>query len=167
MNLFIKYLAPLIREFPQVTLSRRLELDIQNHCMRVLGVKDMGELRDRFEGQKYLDNALYKASSYFACANFIGQADISLEKALDSNDLTFQIDGCSYGMLVFNFGELPLISITESPLILVLKKDVKTFSICGIATKEVLDDEKNYTIEKGKKYFIGFQNLSEIKKISL
>lgn len=157
----------MIRDFPQVTLSRRFELDIQNYCMKVLSVKDMGELRDRFEGQKFLDNALSKAASYFACANFLGLSDLSIEKVLVNDYLSFEIDGYSHSMFVFNFGELPAIGSIDSPLILVLKKDKQTFSICGTATVEVLNDEKNFIIEKGKRYFIGFQNLAKIKKKEL
>jgi hypothetical protein len=160
VNLFVKYLAPFIRNLPQITLSKRIELDIQNHCMKLLSVKDMGELRDRFEGQKFLDNALFKVSSYSACANFLGVSDFTIDEVMEKDKLSFIIDGLLYRLCVFNFGELPEIGLIDTPLMFVLKKDKLTFSICGSASMDVLNDNANFINVKGKRYFIGFENLS-------
>jgi hypothetical protein len=164
MNLFVKYLAPFIRDYPQITLSRRFELEIQTYCMKLLGVKDMGELRDRYEGQKFLDNLLSRVSGYFVCANFLGASELTLEEILGKDKLSFNINGVSHSIFVFNFGELPQINQVDLPMIFILKKDNQTYSFCGIASIDVLKNETNFTTDNGKTYFTGFQKLSVLKK---
>lgn len=162
MNLFVKHLAPFIRDFPQVTLSRRVELDVQNHCIDLLKLKNIGELRDRFEGQKFLDNALNKISSYQVCASIFNLNEISIDEILKMKKLIVEIKGINYEILVFQFGELPQIISSENPIVFVLKKDQQTYSVCGFASIDVMKDEKNYSFEKGKKFFSGFKKLSPV-----
>jgi hypothetical protein len=162
MNLFVKHLAPFIRDFPQVTLSRRIELDVQNYCIDFLKLKNIGELRDRFEGQKFLDNALNKVSSYQVCISTFSLNEISIDNILKMKKSIVEIKGMNYEILVFHFGELPQIPSNENPIVFILKKDQQTYSVCGTASLDVINDEKNYSVEKGKKYFSGFKKLSPV-----
>ncbi len=137
---------------------------MQSHCLKLLKVKNLGELRDRFEGQKFLDNALNKVSAYFACVNFLGVSKLSLEQVLQNDDISIEFNGAFYKMLLFNFGELQQVSSVYCPQIFILKKDKQTFSICGTATVAVLIDDLNYKTEKGKRFFVGFENLLGLRK---
>ena len=167
MSLFVKYLAPLVRELPQVSLSRRVELEIQNHCMKLLNVKNMGELRDRYEGQKFLDNAISKVSSFLSCCNLLKLDNPAIEVILKMEKTNIEIDQATYNIIVFEFGELPQIESSEYPSILVLKKDKLNCSICGVASTDILKSDKNYSVEKGKRFFTGFENLIELKEVKI
>jgi hypothetical protein len=135
--------------------------------MTILNVKNMGELRDRFEGQKFLDNAISKVSSFLACCNLLKLDIPSIEVILKMDKPIIEIDKVKYTLIVFEFGELPQIESSDNPSILVLKKDKLTYSICGIASEEIMKNSANYTVDKGRRFFTGFENLIELKEVKI
>jgi hypothetical protein len=164
MNLFIKYLAFKIRDYPQITFSQKFELEIQDFCIKRLNVKDIGKLRDRLDGQSFLNNAIKKISSYYACIRYFNQLHDgrSFKQIIDSHQLLIEYNRISYKILVFNFGEIPIITEINFPIIFVVQKDNQKYSICGFADLGVLKDHSNYYTIRDQNHFIGFDKLQYI-----
>lgn len=162
MNLFIKYLSGKIVELPQIVISKTLEKEVQNYCIEKLGLKDIGDLRDKFEGQAYLDKRLNKVSAYFAASEYLLLPKLEINKIIEMNNLSIKWNNRNINIEVFKFGELPELTKANDSVLFVLQKDKYKFSICGIATIDILNDVSNYIENKGKSYFIGFDKLEKI-----
>jgi hypothetical protein len=159
MSLFVKYLAPLIRNYPQITLSRLVEQKVQKLSMEHLGSKNMGELRDRFEGQSFLNKAINRVSSYIVTCDYLQIDKLTVSEVFKNPDLNLNYKGSPLDIVVFEFGNLPEVQLFDIGKIFLIKKDNQTYSVCGIASTSVLSDKSNFSSEKGKGYFIGFDKL--------
>lgn len=171
MKLFLKNVGEFLKDYPQVRLTRSDEILIRNSSMQCLGLDNVNHLRDRFEGQAFLDKTLKNIGALFACQKHlnIGISDLSelnlrdFSPRIKINDKTLLIN-------VFNFGELPFIDLNDNnnnPTIFVIQKDKLTFMICGFAESEFIRDNLIESTEatsssKNFKSFVGFKELQSI-----
>ncbi len=168
-NLYYKYIGNKIINFPQIKMSNLVTNKIKESVVEVLGLRDLGQLRDRFEGQAYLDQQIFKLHSYNASLNYLGLKIPEISKDYIENFKP--IIKRKNDMLVvvpFKFETLPRIKIMDykQPRIFVLCNSERNYTIIGIASVEVLNDKSNYINldSKGKiGDFIGF-NKTVLKK---
>ncbi len=171
MKLFFKYIGEQLRLYPQIRFSRNDEILIRNSTMNHLGLTNLNQLRDRYEGQAFFDKTMKNIGGLMALQKHLNIELINLDKV----DLTdFQpyiiLDNEKILINVFDFGTLPLIKLKEikNPIFFIIQKDSLTFLLCGLASKEVM---KNNLIETSivksstDKYmdFTGFKFLKQIK----
>lgn len=126
----------------------------------------MGSLRDKFEGQAFLNKKLEIISSYFAVLDVIGVKRPEVDNSLLALNLDeVVINRKQYQISVTEFGSLPKFKKTvfDRPVIFVFKKSLSSYSVAGVATKEVLNLKDNYLVSGSQNnYFMGFEKLKNI-----
>tara|TARA_Y100000815_G_C13341144_1_gene499982 strand:- start:2619 stop:3146 length:528 start_codon:yes stop_codon:yes gene_type:complete len=170
---FLKHTGELLRKYPQVRLTFSQEQAIRNTVLSVLGLNNINQLRDRYEGQAFWDKTLKNYGGLVACQKHLGIEVTSIEN-INIRDFKPQIKGKDsiYDIEVFDFGQLPDLELKsiKNPTIFVIQKDKSTFSICGFGNKQLilenLVDSSNETVKSVElKKFIGFKVLSPIDDI--
>lgn len=174
MKDYIKYLLPHKKTFQVINLTRRELVFLENLVIKYLNVRDLNELRDKFEGQAFMDNFLCKSVPIIGMEKFLKSTLIDFEKI---NPAQFRseilIDEKVIDIVMFDFN-LPLININnDNPCIFVHSTEKTTLQLCGFASSETiknnLQDVKKYGFgskETLKGNFYGFNKLSTFNNIS-
>lgn len=171
MKLFFKYIGENLRLYPQVRFSKTDEVLIRNSAMSHLGLTNLNQMRDRYEGQVFFEKTMKNIGGLMALQKHLNRELIDSDKVnLGDFQPYIKLDGKKVNINVFDFGSLPIIKIKDikNPVFFIIQKDSLTFLLCGLATKEVI---KNNLIESSvvqsstDKYmdFIGFKFLEQIK----
>lgn len=162
-----------MRKYPQVRLTMNEEFAIRDSVLSFLGLNNINQLRDRYEGQAFWDKTLKNYGGLVACQKHLG-IEVTTINELNIKDFKPQIIGKDsvYDIKVFDFGQLPDLELksVKNPIIFVIQKDKSTFSICGYGSKQlILDnlvDSSNETVNSvNLKKFIGFKALNSIDDI--
>ena len=170
---FLKHTGELLRKYPQIRLTRIEEFAIRDAVLSFLGLNNLNQLRDRFEGQSFWNKTLKNYGAVIACQKHLNIPITEIAK-LNLKDFTPQIhtQNKTYDIQVFDFGKLPDIELDsiQNSMIFVIQKDKSTFSICGYGEKQlILDNLVNSSSETVKsidlKNFIGFKYLKPIEEI--
>ena len=170
---FLKHTGEFLRQYPQIRLSMKEEFAVRDSVLNSLGLKNLNQLRDRYEGQTFLDKTLKNYGGLVACQKHLNIKITTIDE-LNIKDFKPQIQGKNgiYDIKVFDFGSLPVLEFTtiRNPIIFVIQKDKSTFSICGYGDKETilnnLVDSSNETVNSvNLKNFIGFSDLKPIEEI--
>lgn len=171
MKIFLKHVGEFLMTCPQVRLTKTDEVLIRDSAMNHLGLTNLNQMRDRYEGQAFFEKTMKNVGGLNSLQKYLN-IDI-----IDSNKLSlgdFQpyimIDGIKVNINVFDFGTLPQINIKniKNPIFFIIQKDRLTFLLCGLASKDVI---KNNLIKVSavksstNKYmdFVGFKFLKKIK----
>ena len=170
---FLKHTGEFLRQYPQIRLSMKEEFAVRDSVMHSLGLKNLNQLRDRYEGQTFLDKTLKNYGGLVACQKHLNITVTTIDD-LNIKDFKPQIEGKNalYDIKVFDFGALPVLELKSiiNPIIFVIQKDKTTFSICGYGDKDLvlknLVDSNNETVNSvSLKNFIGFSDLNPIEEI--
>ena len=170
---FLKHTGEFLRKYPQVKLTMKEEFAIRDNVLNSLGLKNLNQLRDRYEGQAFLDKTLKNYGGLVACQKHLGLEVTTIED-LNIKDFRPQIkaENLVYDIKVFEFGQLPDLELNsiKNAIIFVIQKDKSTFSICGFGDKKMvlnnLVDSSNETVNSvNLKKFIGFSSLKPIDGI--
>lgn len=171
MKLFLKHIGEHLRLYPQVRFTRNDEILIRNSVMSHLGLTNINQLRDRFEGQAFFEKTMKNIGGLLAVQKYLKtdlidftRADLTdFQPSIELNDEKFDIN-------VFDFGTLPLIDVKDlkNPTYFIIQKNSITFLLCGYATTDVIKDHlietsvvKSSTIKFMN--FTGFKYLKEIE----
>lgn len=179
MKDYIKYLLPYKKSFQTINLTRREVVILEKLVINHLKVRDINELRDKFEGQAFLDNFLYKSIPIIGIQKylkniFIDFENISVDKFLSEIIISDQVVN-----LVMFGSNLPLIDIDNNhPCIFIHSIENSTLQLCGYASSQIVKDNllniKRYgfgskeTIKGnfyGFNHLIIFNNLSELENL--
>lgn len=165
MSEFFKYTGESIIKAPNVLLSRRQLVNIQEFCTSALGFKNINSVRDRFDGQRFMDNQIRKVGSLFAIADHFNLEKPILGDTLISNpNPLIKINGKEYQILSSDFGELPNASnlLPNYDVIVTCRRDDVYFVIIGFLDKVLIADKKLFKENAIGKSFIGFKSLKPI-----
>ena len=165
MSDFYKLLGERYNEFPQIRISKYLEDSLQKEVVKKLGLTGMGALRDRFDGQLFLDKNRARLFSNLALREYLGESiNIRNEKLIDENKKYVVFKEKKYQILVFQFGQLPRINSVEisTDVILVCQRDKFANSIIGIVSEKSIKDKNNLKRNDNYFDFIGFDKIEEI-----
>ena len=167
---FIKYAGSVVSTKKNYPISTTFRVEVQNIAINHLGLKDIGQLRDRFEGQAYMDNLLLKVSALYVLEkalekDIIDWDTIRWEKKADFTLIKLNSKKC-YRVIPFFFGSLPIVSTTikEDIIFCGIRLDFKNGIVCGILSdykfenKNLFIDKMSSSKRKLKK-FIGFSHL--------
>ena len=165
MSEFFKHTGESIIKAPNVLLSRRQLVNIQEFCTSALGFKNINSVRDRFDGQRFMDNQIRKVGSLFAIADHFNLEKPVLGDTLISNpNPLINIKGKEYQILSSDFGELPNASnlLPNYDVIVTCRRDDVYFVIIGFLDKVLIADKKLFKENAIGKSFIGFKSLKPI-----
>lgn len=159
----IELLGEKLNNFPHFRIGNSNENLIQNLSIELLGVKDLGKLKDRFEGQAYRDNTIEKIGAYLACCDYFSlpKPNLNLDFIKEFKPI-IKKDKQPYVIVVMKDYSLPVLTMTQfkAPRIFVIHKGNGVFLILGIASVNVLNDTSNYLIKNEKEgQFINIQKL--------
>lgn len=170
MKLFLKYIGEFLRKYPQVKLTKNDETIIRDSSMSHLGLTNLNQLRDRYEGQSFFEKTMKNIGGLMALQKHLNTKLMNINNA----DLTdFQpyiiLNDERIDIHVFDFGTLPLLKISEikNPIFFIIQKDSLTFTLCGTASLDVLKNNLIETsIEKSSTdyimNFVGFKFLKDL-----
>ena len=173
MKSFFKYAGEFLRTYPQIRITTREEILIRDECMKHLGLTNLGQLRDRYEGQSFFDKTLMNIGSLMAIQKHLGLSLIDVSQ-IDLGDFKPKliINDQEIDVLVFDFGTLPLVNMDnlDRDTFFVIQKDRVTFNLCGVASKEtikenVIDTHIERSTYANNMNFIGFSYLSSTEEI--
>lgn len=147
-------LLPQIQEhFSKVDTPRYLDLKIQEIALNHLKLKDIGELRDRFDAQLYLNNLSQEIRAEFAFEKFLGM-EFDFEKRMKKNynRLQYQLNNQRVQLIPFSSKRSPILNTIENSVFIYLKPE-KTAYIGPLLYKKQINEIVSYEIhplEKNK-----------------
>jgi len=171
MKNFFKYIGENLRFYKQIKFTKNDEVLIRNSTINHLGLKNLNQLRDRYDGQYFFEKTIKNIGGLMALQKLLKIKLIDLNKLnLADFQPSIEIKGEKIDIIVFDFGTLPLLKVKDikNPIYFIIQKDTLTFLLCGYATKDII---KENLIELGivksnkEKYmnFTGFKFLKELK----
>jgi hypothetical protein len=165
MKDFVNSVLSNIKKFKKITIYTKDIIFIQSKVLQLLELKDMNQLRDRFEGIYFYDKLLTRLLSTLALEKLLNIKIVEIENIKNSE---FEINLLKIGLDVevksFKFGELPILNknISKST-IFTMYKEPNIIFICGFIDKNSLiqnvKDCYIYNRNKLKNKFIGFDRL--------
>ena len=171
MKLFLENVGSLLSSYTNVRINRNDETAIKNACVNFLGLQNINQLRDRYEGQAFLDKTLKNVGGLIACLKELQIDNIKVED-IDLSDFRpiIKINDKNILVNVFNFGTLPTILDYENieTTIFVIQKETLNFLICGYAEPEYVKkylSQSNGSSSCKNLDFTGFGGLSNINTL--
>lgn len=162
---FFRIVGERIRKFPTVRIGRTTEQLLQKEIVKRMGVTDMNALRDRFEGQQFLENHRSRLFANLAVREFLGEPHRSRTlELIEENDNHIEINGRRHEVVSIPFGALPQFKRDDypNPVILVFQRDIFSMYIFGIIEPEDIVDENNYVTNSSSREFIAFDKIKEV-----
>lgn len=173
MKNFISYVLPFKSSFRQIALNRREISLLENLVIRYLKVKDLNELRDRFEGQAFLDNFLQKSVPLIGLQKYLKTDLIDFETiSPDKIKPEIIINGKTVNVIQFG-NHLPVLDTLDNlPCIFIYSTQRQMLELCGFASsytiQNSLTDIRRYGFgskETMKGAFYGFDELKMFESI--
>lgn len=167
MKNYIKYVLPFKNSFRKIEINRRELTSLENLVVKHLNVRDLNELRDKFEGQAFLDNFIHKALPIIGMEKYLKKNFINLEnRRLDQIKSEIIVNNTVINLIKFD-NQLPLIDAANNqPYIFMYSSQKQILELCGFATaedvKNNLKDIKSYGFGSKvslKGAFDGFEHL--------
>lgn len=134
---FLKQLS----HFNLVKVPKYINGKIQECALNHLNLRDMGQLRDRMEGQMYYNKLKNNILTEYAFESILFKSSFDWEKRMIKNykRKAYTIAGFNIHLITFNKGNFPKISIDNTNLYIMGRatEDSKVY-ISGIATSELI-----------------------------
>lgn len=174
MKEFLKEILVHNSKFKQVKISSLTIKSIQEIAVELLNLKDLNQLRDKYEGAAFLKRLSKEIMSFVAIERILEIKLLNWELRKKTKDYPFEIEinDRKIGINIFEFGEYPvLIDETENrPMIFCYLKGQDTIVVCGYASIDVILNNKkeisNSTFVAGQKVqFTGFKDLKSINSV--
>ena len=181
MKDFIRLVLSQNRNFKNLSLNYSDIDKVEQIVISALNLNNVKDLRDRFEGLDFFNKFSLKVFGVIALEKTLKTKFINWDK-INPKDYkaTININGKTIIVITCNYGDFPLIDKAyKKPIIFCFKRDKKDIWICGVATKDILDNNQNDSLVKGtvtrnltnKTTFVGFDklkmfhDLKELEKI--
>lgn len=139
MKNYINHVVPYKSSFRQIRVNRRELLSLQNVVITHLKLRDLGELRDKFEGQAFLNNFMQKALPLMGLQKYL-KTDLIDFQITAPNKVKEQImiDGNLLRIVYFE-ADLPLIDTADNlPCIFIHSTHNQMLELCGFASAETV-----------------------------
>lgn len=173
MKTFLKYTGEFLKVYPQIRLSRNEEILIRNEVINHLGLNNINEMRDRFEGQAFFDKTIMNVGGLMAIQKHLDLPIVNISQInLDGYSPYLEINNEVINVMVFEFGKIPLFDDTKlkNKVFFVIQKDKTTFNLCGFLDiktikENVIDVNTKTHSQAGFKGFIGFDKLNKAEDL--
>ncbi len=151
-----------------------LKYEIEEMALNYLGLQDMYQLRDRFEGNLYLQNFKNRVLSIKAVEYYLSKEIVDWKEIKEKPNLIFKRNitaQISYEVVPFTYDAFPKIGCPfQYPVICVFIRNDKSVYITGILTEEVFNTSKYFednlrfgSIDKTNKTLINLTCLKPMK----
>lgn len=163
MSEFFKYTGESILRSPNVTIRRSDVVNIQDLCVSALGFKNINSVRDRYDGQRFMDGQIRKIGSQYALADYFAiPKPILGDKLLGDPNPVIMIKGVKYQIISSDFGVLPVINKLDKNIdaIVTCRRDDICFLLLGVLKKEDFEKKGIFKRNALGSSFIGYNSLS-------
>lgn len=172
MDHFVNHVVKHLHLFYKIEIPYREIHFIQNKVLAELKLKDLNELRDKFEGQQYYTNQLNK------CLPIIALEKVVKVKLVDWQSIKLKqikssliIEGTKINIICSSYGQVPQIEIdSKLPSIFVIANGLKEVWICGIGSNKLIQNyivrERQIGIGSQSKMVGDFIGLNHLKKFN-
>ena len=168
MKDFILKIGSEIRSMPKYEVGRSKRIKFQEFVVEFLGVKDLGKLKDRFEGQYFLDNSWKKLCALDAINQYLNLPEVDYTK-LNLRDFqpTIKIANEDYHIICSEFGEFPVLyNEDQYSYVIVYQKNNLEYLIHGIITsKELALNDVVEVSGLGKRVLRGIEKVTMINEV--
>ena len=156
--------------FEQISLKIREELKIQTRVLELLGLSDMGQLRDKYEGERYYQSFRRKVMGLLALEEFLKIAFLNINAVNKEFTPIIKIKSIEIEVITTEFGELPLLDKNpRKPVILIYLISPRRLIICGFVSIEAirknLESIQASSSNRGKAVFNGFSEIQQFKSL--
>ncbi|MCU0350618.1 MAG: hypothetical protein MUF43_07290 [Flavobacterium sp.] len=174
MREFLKEVFVHKSNFKAIKISHSDKRKIQETALSLLNLKDLNQLRDRFEGALFYKRFTRELMAEIALEKYLSCEFIDWDAKGKIKDYPneIKVKNIEIKITPFDFGEYPILidENPQKPEIFCIKKAEDTIYICGIATKKILlENQKKLNgipMVLGKKVgFIGFDKLQRFENI--
>ena len=161
MQEFLDAIRPVKENLETVKLSRKEITLIRELVIKSLKLRNVNELRDRFEGVQFYNNFLGKIAPIIVLEKIIESRLIELNsiqpKAFEP---ILHIENNSFHFVTSDYGEIPALDTTKADyIILAIKKDENSFWLLGkIKSSELPPNGKPDS-------FSAFQQISSLQDL--
>ena len=137
---------------------------VREIIIKALGLNNINELRDKFEGVAFYENFLKKISGVLALENML-KTELVNKDTIDPKGYIplIHIENNPILVITIDFGEFPKFpNNTNLPIILIVRKEERILWVIGFS------DSKKENVNPNQKTFGDlrpFNNLSELKKL--
>ena len=166
MSDFFKIVGERIKDYPQIKVGRTAEQFLQKAVLMRMGLTDMNALRDRYEGQSFLDNHRSRLFSNLAIREYLGEiVRMRSYRLVEDNENYIDFKDSRYEIIVAQFGTLPQFKRSEykKDIILVFQRDLFWIHIVGIIESEEAINPDNFITRGNYKEFVAFDKAKRIK----
>jgi hypothetical protein len=165
-----------IKFFMPISIPRILDSDVQQCAIEHLNVRDIGQLRDKYEGQRYYEKLRMDIFSEYAFEKALefGDFDWDYRKNKYYSRCTYDFNNNKVNLIHFTSDSLPLVdfNIIQNAVFVYIKPDYKVY-LSGVATKKILIENtrsssiynpfnKNLKEVSNFKNFLPFKNKEEL-----
>lgn len=150
MRGFIDNVFPYRGRFRSIKIQRTEEIRIQQLVLRLLKLKDLNKLRDRFEGVRFYERLRKDIKGLLAVERLLGVRLMNwdIESASDL-DLPIEIGGKAYHVRTVEYGQWPIVLPSSfQNIILNITKGSDTVWVVGTATSESVRDNIRPAVSK-------------------
>lgn len=165
MSEFFKYTGETILRSPNILIRRTDIHSIQDFCVSALGFKNINSVRDRYDGQRFMDSQIRKIGSLYALSDYFELRKPLLgDKLLSDPNPTLNLNGMIYQIISSDFGKLPSVSKLNPKIdaIVTCRRDDVYFLLLGILKKEDFDKKEVFKKNAIGSVFIGYNLLERI-----
>lgn len=142
---FLKHAVSYISSLPSCNFSFSQRSEAERVALAHLGLTNINQLRDRFEGQTYLNNFRLRLMSMLILEKLLDRNLIDwseVESNREKDYLKVEVDGVEHRVIPFFYGSLPIMNIKNlQPVILcVIRPDFKSGALCGKLDQSDIQD---------------------------
>lgn len=164
--------ADKFRHLEKISIPYSYILEIQKIAISRLGLNNINQLRDKFEGQAFLDKLLLSSTALFIFQKYL-RTELNEEVEVinqEKNPTLVIYRNKTCRIIPFIYGTLPDISMvfTEPLIFCAIQPDMRSGRVLGILESYKFDNVKLFNPDKSplvkSKKFIGFNNIMAIEK---
>jgi len=130
-----------VKHFNRIVIPKSIEPLIQECAIKHLGVRDIGKLRDKYEGQRYFDILRKDIISEFAFEKYLNLGKFDWKKRIAKNYLRriYTFNDESIELINFTINSYPRFdpSKIKNTVFVYIKPDYRVY-ISGLATKQLI-----------------------------
>ena len=163
MNNFLQYVNPRLSKFTKFDFLRSYEYKVRERVVNYFQLKDINQLRDKFEGVAFLDKIYKRAIAIWISSKILNTTLIDLDNFEPQNiTLSFLFDNKKWEIVIFDYGEIPKIDINlGTNYLIILKRNNSCFYFCGLLKEELCLKLISQNELKDNGHFIHFELLAQ------
>jgi len=161
MSSFLSEISDVKKTLNVINITWKDINDIKESILKEQNLKDLNELRDKFEGVAYYEAIHKKMSGVIALEKLFKRKFINWENLKPKlYKPIIEVSGKKFLVVTTSFGKLPIIPTNNNlPIILAITKEERAIWLIGLLNPENFDNSNNFKIYKHFKTIEEFNSI--------